>query len=60
MQILSSIDTASATGKTKQIFDGFQKNLGTVPNLLRVLTNSPAALNAYSGQDRRTDRHRRG
>jgi uncharacterized peroxidase-related enzyme len=47
MQTLNSIDPASTTGKTKQIFDGFQKNLGTVPNLLRVLANSPAALNAY-------------
>ena len=47
MQTLNSIDPASATGKTKQIFDGLQKNLGTVPNLMRVLANSPAALNAY-------------
>lgn len=47
MQILNSIDPASTTGKTKQIFDGLQKSLGTVPNLLRVLANSPAALNAY-------------
>lgn len=47
MQILSSIDPAGATGKTKQVFDAFQKHLGTVPNLLRVLANSPAALNGY-------------
>ncbi len=47
MQTLNSIDPATAAGKTKQIFDGLQKNLGTVPNLMRVLANSPAALNAY-------------
>lgn len=47
MQTLKSVDPASATGKTKQIFDGLQKNLGAVPNLMRTLANSPAALNAY-------------
>ncbi len=47
MQTLPSLDTAAATGKTKAIFDTMQKNLGTVPNLLRALANSPAALNAY-------------
>ena len=47
MQTMKSIDPATATGKTKQVFDGLQKALGTVPNLTRVLANSPAALNAY-------------
>ena len=47
MQTLKSLDPASATGKTKQIFDSFQKALGTVPNLVRTLANSSAALNAY-------------
>lgn len=47
MQTLKSIEPASATGKTKQIFDSLQKNLGTVPNSMRALANSPAALNAY-------------
>ena len=47
MPTLKSVDPASATGKTKQIFDSLQKNLGTVPNLMRTLANSPAALNAY-------------
>ena len=47
MQTLKNIDPAGATGKTKQIFDGLQKHLGAVPNLMRALANSPAALNAY-------------
>jgi uncharacterized peroxidase-related enzyme len=47
MQTLKSIDPAGANGKTKQIFDALQKNLGTVPNLMRTLANSPAALSAY-------------
>jgi len=49
MQNLKSIDPAGASGKTKQIFDFFQKNLGTIPNLARVIANSPAALGAYAG-----------
>lgn len=48
MQRLSSITNEQVTGKTKQIFDGMQKALGTVPNLVRVLANSPAAVNAYA------------
>ena len=47
MQTLKSVNPTSATGKTKQIFDSLEKNLGTVPNLMRTLANSPAALNAY-------------
>ena len=47
MQTLQPIDPAGVTGKTKQIFDHLQKNLGMVPNLMRTLANSPAALNAY-------------
>ena len=47
MQTLKAIEPAAATGKTKQIFDAFQRSLGTVPNLMRTLANSPAALNAY-------------
>ena len=47
MQTIQAIDPASATGKTKQIFNALEKALGTVPNLMRSLANSPAALNAY-------------
>lgn len=49
MPNIKTIDTAGAASKTRQIFDAFQKNLGTVPNLLRALAHSPAALNAYVG-----------
>ncbi len=47
MQNLMSVDPAVATGKTRQIFDSLQNALGNVPNLMKVLANSPAALNAY-------------
>ena len=49
MPNLKSIDPAAVTGKTKQIFEGLQKSLGKVPNLMRTLANSHAALNAYMG-----------
>jgi uncharacterized peroxidase-related enzyme len=47
MQTIKPVDVATATGKNKQIFDGLQRALGTVPNLMKTLGNSPAALNAY-------------
>jgi len=47
MNRITQLDPASATGKTKQLFDGVQAKLGLVPNLFRVLGNSPAALEGY-------------
>lgn len=47
MNRITQLDPASATGKTKQLFDGVQAKLGIVPNLFRVLGNSPAALEGY-------------
>lgn len=34
---------------TRATLDAVEKQLGTVPNLFRLLANSPAALNAYTG-----------
>ena len=47
MNRISQLDPASATGKTKQLFDDVQAKLGIVPNLFRVFGNSPAALEGY-------------
>lgn len=47
MNRIQQIDPATATGKTQQLFSGVQKNLGFVPNLMRVIGNSPAALEGY-------------
>lgn len=47
MSRLQAIDPAAAEGKTKTLFDGVEKKLGLVPNLLRTLGASPAALEAY-------------
>ncbi len=37
----------SASGSNKQIFDVLQKKLGMVPNMARVMGNSPAVLQGY-------------
>jgi len=47
MNRLHQTDPAQATGKTKELFDAVQARMGKVPNLTRVLANSPAAFEAY-------------
>jgi uncharacterized peroxidase-related enzyme len=49
MSRLNVIDPATATGETKQLLDAVKTALGAVPNFIRVLANSPAALNAFLG-----------
>jgi uncharacterized peroxidase-related enzyme len=41
------LDPKQATRNTKQLFDQVRTRLGVVPNLFRVLGNSPAALEGY-------------
>lgn len=36
-----------ATGRAKELLDGVQAKFGMTPNLMRVLANSPAALEGY-------------
>lgn len=38
----------TATGSNKEIFDFLQKNLGTVPNMTKVMGNSPAVLQGFA------------
>lgn len=47
MQVIQAINPETSTGKTKELFNAVQSKLGMVPNLMRTLGNSPAALNAY-------------
>lgn len=47
MSRIPAIDPSTATGATAELFAAAQKKMGAVPNVLRVLGNSPAALNAY-------------
>lgn len=49
MARVTVIDPQSATGEAKQLLDAVQSGLGIVPNFIRVLANSPAALNAFLG-----------
>lgn len=47
MNRIHQTDPATSTGKTDQLFTAVQGKLGFVPNLMRVLGNSPAALEGY-------------
>jgi uncharacterized peroxidase-related enzyme len=47
MANMKPVNPPEATGKVKQLFDVLQQKLGMVPNLAKMLANSPAALNAY-------------
>lgn len=44
---LSLIDPTRATGPQKELLDAVKAKMGLVPNLIRVLANSPAALKSY-------------
>ena len=47
MNRIHQTDPATSTGKAEQLFTAVQGQLGFVPNLMRVLGNSPAALEGY-------------
>ena len=47
MQRLNSVDPASATGKTRELLDIVQQRHGRVPNMVRLMANSSAALDGY-------------
>lgn len=47
MSRLTSIAPEQATGKTADLFGAIQGKLGMVPNLMRTIGQSPAALEAY-------------
>jgi len=49
MPRMTTIDPKTATGETKQLLDAVQSGLGMVPNLIRVLAHSPAALKSFLG-----------
>jgi uncharacterized peroxidase-related enzyme len=46
---ITPVDPATATGKAKDLLGAVRAKLGVVPNLTRVLANSPAALQGYLG-----------
>ncbi|MBX9686800.1 MAG: carboxymuconolactone decarboxylase family protein [Candidatus Obscuribacterales bacterium] len=47
MSRLNVVTPESASGKTKELFDGIKAKLGRVPNIFTLMGNSPAALEAY-------------
>lgn len=47
MARLKSVDPARAEGKAKELLAAVQAKLKVTPNMMRVMANSPAALDAY-------------
>jgi alkylhydroperoxidase family enzyme len=47
MSRLPTIDPAQTTGKVKDLFSAVQAKLGLIPNMTRVMANSPAVLEGY-------------
>jgi alkylhydroperoxidase family enzyme len=49
MSRLVTVEPTTASGKSKELFDAVKGKLGIVPNMTRVMVNSPAVLEAYLG-----------
>jgi uncharacterized peroxidase-related enzyme len=49
MARVAVIDPQTAAGETRELLDAVQSSLGMVPNFIRLLANSPAALKAFLG-----------
>jgi uncharacterized peroxidase-related enzyme len=49
MSRIIALDTAQVSGKTAELFTAVKSQLGVVPNLMRTIGHSPAALEAYLG-----------
>ena len=47
MARFSIVNPENSTGKARDLLDAVQKKLGLVPNMVRVMANSPAVLEAY-------------
>lgn len=47
MTRLQPLSNEQATDKTRKLFDGVNAKLGTVPNMMRAMGNSPAVLSSY-------------
>jgi uncharacterized peroxidase-related enzyme len=49
MSRLQAVDPSTATGKAKDLVDAVKAKLGLVPNMTKVMANSPEVLEAYLG-----------
>lgn len=47
MSRIPPVDPKTATGKTKELFAAVEKKVGSVPNMMRAMAQSPAVLEAY-------------
>lgn len=47
MSRIQTVDPTAAEGRAKQLLDGVKAKLGTTPNMMRAMANSPAVLDAY-------------
>jgi len=56
MSRLNHVEPAQAQGEAKDLLDAVQKQLGMVPNFMKVFANSPATLAAFLGLN--TNMHR--
>ena len=50
MTRIEPLQKAAETAEQRTLLEGVRGNLGTTPNLLRVLAHSPAALRSYLKQ----------
>ncbi len=44
---IKTLNPETTTGKSKELFDAVQNKLGFIPNLIKVMGNSPAVLQTY-------------
>lgn len=47
MTHLAAVDPEAATGKTRELLEFVKERSGRIPNMIRLMANSPAALGAY-------------
>jgi alkylhydroperoxidase/carboxymuconolactone decarboxylase family protein YurZ len=47
MPRLTPVAPESATGKAKELLNAVQERTGRIPNMVRLMANSPATLQAY-------------
>jgi len=47
MAVLELADTTKMTGKTQEMLGNLEKGMGFMPNIMKQMANSPAALESF-------------
>lgn len=47
MAAIQLADTSALTGKSREMLDQFEKNMGLTPNVFKMMANSPAAIEGF-------------